>query len=155
MGMYVGLKSIIRYARGQCYWALRPKMIAFFPTVSVETFMPLFLRMSTVVRNITKKKKGRLIEQFFFIVTDTLSLGDRTIDNMDRHAGQNRPRNQLLADPSGLKPKVEPMFDYSQNTNVTALIGKTAYLTCRVRNLGDKTVRPFATFIIFDSDLYC
>lgn len=100
-------------------------------------------------------KKGRSIEQFFFIVTDTLSLGDRTIDNMDRHAGQNRPRNQLLADPSGLKPKVEPMFDYSQNTNVTALIGKTAYLTCRVRNLGDKTVRPFATFIIFDSDLYC
>lgn len=100
-------------------------------------------------------KKGRSIEQFFFIVTDTLSLGDRMIDNMDRHAGQNRPRNQLLADPSGLKPKVEPMFDYSQNTNVTALIGKTAYLTCRVRNLGDKTVRPFATFIIFDSDLYC
>ncbi|XP_071860656.1 zwei Ig domain protein zig-8 isoform X2 [Bombus fervidus] len=62
------------------------------------------------------------------------------MDNMDRHAGQNRPRNQLLADPSGLKPKVEPTFDYSQNTNVTALIGKTAYLTCRVRNLGDKTV---------------
>ncbi|KAK1123118.1 hypothetical protein K0M31_008751 [Melipona bicolor] len=62
------------------------------------------------------------------------------MDNMDRHASQNRPRNQLLADPSGLKPKVEPTFDYSQNTNVTALIGKTAYLTCRVRNLGDKTV---------------
>ncbi|KOX71157.1 Kin of IRRE-like protein 1 [Melipona quadrifasciata] len=71
---------------------------------------------------------------------DTLSLGDRTMDNMDRHASQNRPRNQLLADPSGLKPKVEPTFDYSQNTNVTALIGKTAYLTCRVRNLGDKTI---------------
>lgn len=75
------------------------------------------------------------------MVTDTLSLGERTADNMERHASQARPRNQLLVDASGLKPKVEPTFDYSQNTNVTALVGKTAYLTCRVRNLGDKTVR--------------
>ncbi|XP_076763051.1 zwei Ig domain protein zig-8 [Xylocopa sonorina] len=73
----------------------------------------------------------------FMCTEDTLSLGDRTIDNMDRHASQSRPRNQLLVD---LKPKAEPTFDYSQNTNVTALVGKTAYLTCRVRNLGDKTV---------------
>lgn len=96
-----------------------------------------------------------MIEQFFFIVTDTLSLEDRTIDNMDQHAGQNGPRNQLLVGFSGLKRTMEPMFDYSQNTNVTALIGKTAYLTCRVRNLCDRTVRSFATLIIFDSDLYC
>lgn len=64
MGMYVGLKSIIRYARGQCYWALRPKMIAFFPTVSVETFVPLFLRMSTAIRNLTKK---RTIDRAIFL----------------------------------------------------------------------------------------
>lgn len=62
------------------------------------------------------------------------------MDNMDRHGGQGRPRNQML-DPPNMKLKVEPTFDYSQNTNVTALIGKTAYLTCRVRNLGDKSVR--------------
>ncbi|XP_006561928.1 cell adhesion molecule 2 isoform X2 [Apis mellifera] len=61
------------------------------------------------------------------------------MDNMDRHGGQGRPRNQML-DPPNMKLKVEPTFDYSQNTNVTALIGKTAYLTCRVRNLGDKSV---------------
>lgn len=74
------------------------------------------------------------------VVADTLSLGDRTMDNTDRHGGQGRPRNQML-DPPNMKLKVEPTFDYSQNTNVTALIGKTAYLTCRVRNLGDKSVR--------------
>ncbi|XP_076171746.1 zwei Ig domain protein zig-8 isoform X1 [Ptiloglossa arizonensis] len=74
----------------------------------------------------------------FMCTEDTLSLGDRTIDNMDRHSSQSRPRNQLLADSNG--GKAEPTFDYSQNTNVTALIGKSAYLTCRVRNLGDKTV---------------
>ncbi|XP_034194517.1 zwei Ig domain protein zig-8 [Osmia lignaria lignaria] len=75
----------------------------------------------------------------FMCTEDTLSLGDRTID-MDRHVSQSRPRNQLLVDPSSVKAKAEPTFDYSQNTNVTALIGKTAYLTCRVRNVGDKTV---------------
>ncbi|XP_006607692.1 cell adhesion molecule 2-like isoform X1 [Apis dorsata] len=75
----------------------------------------------------------------FMCTEDTLSLGDRTMDNMDRHGGQGRPRNQML-DPPNMKLKVEPTFDYSQNTNVTALIGKTAYLTCRVRNLGDKSV---------------
>ncbi|XP_029156642.1 cell adhesion molecule 2-like [Nylanderia fulva] len=76
----------------------------------------------------------------FMCTEDTLSLGDRTIDNIDRHAIQTRPRQQLLDHSSGLKSKPEPIFDFSQNTNVTALIGKTAYLTCRVRNLGDKTV---------------
>lgn len=83
------------------------------------------------------------ISEFIF-VSDTLSLGDRTIDNIDRHAIQTRPRQQLLDHSSGLKSKPEPTFDFSQNTNVTALIGKTAYLTCRVRNLGDKTVRTFS-----------
>ncbi|XP_015181460.1 PREDICTED: peroxidasin homolog [Polistes dominula] len=77
----------------------------------------------------------------FMCTEDTLSLGDRTLDNMDRRTSQsNRPRQQILDNSSGLKIKPEPSFDYSQNTNVTALIGKSAYLICRVRNLGDKTV---------------
>nr|KAF7394346.1 hypothetical protein H0235_016941 [Vespula pensylvanica] len=76
----------------------------------------------------------------FMCTEDTLSLGDRMLDNMDRRTSQsNRARQQILDNSSGLKP--DPSFDYSQNTNVTALIGKTAYLICRVRNLGDKTKR--------------
>lgn len=34
-----------------------------------------------------------------------------------------------------------PYFDVSASRNVTALVGKTATLSCRVRNLGDRTVR--------------
>ncbi|XP_017769070.1 PREDICTED: kin of IRRE-like protein 2 isoform X8 [Nicrophorus vespilloides] len=34
----------------------------------------------------------------------------------------------------------EPYFDTMSPRNVTALVGKSAYLTCRVRNLGNKTV---------------
>lgn len=34
----------------------------------------------------------------------------------------------------------EPYFDESTSRNVTALIGKSAYLSCRVKCLGNKTV---------------
>lgn len=34
-----------------------------------------------------------------------------------------------------------PYFDVSATKNVTALVGNTAYLNCRVRNLGNKTVK--------------
>ncbi|KAL6428087.1 hypothetical protein ACFW04_008454 [Cataglyphis niger] len=37
-----------------------------------------------------------------------------------------------------------PYFDKSVSTNVTALLGKTTYLNCRVKNLGNKTNRPRA-----------
>lgn len=33
-----------------------------------------------------------------------------------------------------------PFFDKSASTNVTALVGKTAKLKCRVRNLQNRTV---------------
>ncbi|XP_050067310.1 uncharacterized protein LOC126556135 [Anopheles maculipalpis] len=34
----------------------------------------------------------------------------------------------------------EPYFDDTTPTNVTGLVGKSAYLSCRVKNLGNKTV---------------
>lgn len=35
---------------------------------------------------------------------------------------------------------IGPYFDTTGSKNVTALLGKTAYLNCRVKNLGNKTV---------------
>ena len=35
---------------------------------------------------------------------------------------------------------MEPYFDPTTPRNVTALMGKSAYLSCRVRNLANKTV---------------
>lgn len=43
-----------------------------------------------------------------------------------------------------------PYFDTSASKNVTALVGKTAYLNCRVRNLGNRTV----SFNIFYSSKF-
>lgn len=37
-----------------------------------------------------------------------------------------------------------PFFDKAASKNVTALVGKTAYLNCRVRNLGNRTVGNFS-----------
>lgn len=36
--------------------------------------------------------------------------------------------------------RLEPYFDPNVNQNVTALVGKSAYLNCIVKNLGNKTV---------------
>ncbi|CAO1426323.1 unnamed protein product [Diamesa hyperborea] len=40
------------------------------------------------------------------------------------------------------QPKIinGPSFDMSVSNNITGLVGKSAYLSCRVRNLGNKTV---------------
>lgn len=65
---------------------------------------------------------------------------------------QNQPNNDFskLAANADLinKAKVDleainhngPYFDKMVSKNVTALLGKTCYLTCRVKNLGNRTV---------------
>lgn len=37
-------------------------------------------------------------------------------------------------------PVIGPQFDYTAFRNITTLVGNTAYLKCRVRNIGNKTV---------------
>lgn len=46
----------------------------------------------------------------------------------------------------------EPYFDAQTPKIVTALVAKSAYLTCRVRNLGNRTVSEF--FNIFRKHAY-
>uniref|UniRef100_A0ABD2X6Q6 Ig-like domain-containing protein n=1 Tax=Trichogramma kaykai TaxID=54128 RepID=A0ABD2X6Q6_9HYME len=78
---------------------------------------------------------------FTYDLKNTLSLGERTMEPAERHSStNNRPRQQMLDTTTGQKSKLEPGFDLMQPTNVTSPVGKTAYLTCRVHNLGDKTV---------------
>jgi hypothetical protein len=42
-----------------------------------------------------------------------------------------------------------PYFDKTASKNVTALVGHTAYLNCRVRNLGNRTVSYGNSYDIF------
>lgn len=41
-----------------------------------------------------------------------------------------------------------PYFDANIPNNVTAIVGKSAFLRCRVRNLGNKTVKPAIYILI-------
>ncbi|CAH2238512.1 jg6206 [Pararge aegeria aegeria] len=41
--------------------------------------------------------------------------------------------------PAGGSARLAPSFDAATPRNVTALVGKSAYLSCRVRNLGNRT----------------
>jgi hypothetical protein len=48
-----------------------------------------------------------------------------------------------------------PYFDVSASRNVTALVGKTATLNCRVRNLGDRTVSEISLLSLVYSTHSC
>lgn len=59
--------------------------------------------------------------------------------------GPTMSKNTTIEDPGGGdESQFGPYIAKSASKNVTALLGKTAYLNCRVKNLGNKTViRPF------------
>ncbi|XP_045492211.1 uncharacterized protein LOC123691721 isoform X2 [Colias croceus] len=44
-------------------------------------------------------------------------------------------------------PRTGPYFDLAASKNVTALLGKTAYLNCRVKNLGNKTLNMQVSWV--------
>lgn len=52
----------------------------------------------------------------------------------------NAIRTGVAVEPPRPTPRTGPYFDLAASKNVTALLGKTAYLNCRVKNLGNKTV---------------
>ncbi|XP_073962110.1 neurotrimin-like isoform X3 [Choristoneura fumiferana] len=57
-------------------------------------------------------------------------------DNAIRGASDPRPT-----------PRTGPYFDPVASKNVTALLGKTAYLNCRVKNLGNKTINMQVSWV--------
>lgn len=42
---------------------------------------------------------------------------------------------------SDTKPDNEPFFDHAVMTNLSEHLGSHAFLRCRIKNLGDRTVR--------------
>ena len=54
-----------------------------------------------------------------------------------------KPGNHGRRRPSSRQPSLSPgpYFDHHRTRNVTAFEGVTAYLVCRVRRLGNNTVR--------------
>lgn len=81
----------------------------------------------------------RFVFPIFFLGVSSAFLEQRTKD------GYNTFDDTSTIFPSShnsiINPKWnEPNFDTTVPNNVTALVGKSAYLSCKVRNLGNKTV---------------
>ncbi|KAL1130066.1 hypothetical protein AAG570_013009 [Ranatra chinensis] len=68
-------------------------------------------------------------------IPDTIMDRGRCLESAYMPNGANALRS---ATPRPVNPK-EPYFDTSAPQNVSALIGKSAYLTCKVRNIGNRT----------------
>ncbi|XP_069163039.1 LOW QUALITY PROTEIN: kin of IRRE-like protein 1 [Procambarus clarkii] len=56
-----------------------------------------------------------------------------------QEAGEGSTEDLLLTEGQLYDPD-QPFFDFEESANVTALLGKTAILNCRVKNIGNRTV---------------
>lgn len=61
--------------------------------------------------------------------------------------------NALPAGGAGAGARLAPSFDAATPRNVTALVGKSAYLSCRVRNLGNRTVSQEPTLTASNTEI--
>jgi hypothetical protein len=65
----------------------------------------------------------------------------RDVQNTDKVMSKsiNAPAEKNMIDVDAARP-IGPYIDKEFSKNVTALIGKTAYLNCKVKNFSNKTV---------------
>lgn len=68
----------------------------------------------------------------------TAMVPQRSNNNLDLIDEQQRQSLSAAATATGTASG--PFFDKMASKNVTALLGKTTYLNCRIKNLGNKTV---------------
>lgn len=77
---------------------------------------------------------------FFSLHFSDLSQGGyQDLDDIDNPSENIIPTEDPFKLLTNFK-RLEPYFDPNVNSNVTALVGKSAYLNCIVKNLGNKTV---------------
>lgn len=61
----------------------------------------------------------------------------------------NGASGNSLSDNTNANGNRGPHFDTAASKNVTALLGKTAYLNCRVKNISNKTVSIVSYILVF------
>ncbi|XP_028028592.1 tyrosine-protein phosphatase Lar-like isoform X1 [Bombyx mandarina] len=101
----------------------------------------------------------------FFLAVAFCIICPEYVSSAQRELGKGSPANtSATASPSGSvdnairtgaavadtprpTPRTGPYFDLVASKNVTALLGKTAYLNCRVKNLGNKTLNMQVSWV--------
>lgn len=80
------------------------------------------------------------ISFLFFFAGLTLCYQRQSVSNNNHNNAEAKPTHlPPLHYPHGHKWN-EPYFDLTMPRNITSLVGKSAYLGCRVKHLGNKTV---------------
>jgi hypothetical protein len=105
------------------------------------------LVMRYAVLSITNKRNKKNASSNLLYISSFLSDSDLYCWSLAVRAAQKESTGNTL-EFSGSRSG--PYFDKGASKNVTALLGKTAYLNCRVKNLGNKTVsidNKLSTFI--------
>lgn len=77
------------------------------------------------------------------VITDSINKGQPQQPNSTHQNTINVPSQTSTAAPvttTVYGSPTDPFFERKSSKNVTALLGKTTYLNCRVKNLGNKTV---------------
>ncbi|CAG9759356.1 unnamed protein product [Ceutorhynchus assimilis] len=69
-----------------------------------------------------------------------MSSASNRMNSLEQDTQTEQPPPVQLGPSHIPQNRFEPYFDAMTPRNVTALVGKSAYLSCRVRNLGNKTV---------------
>lgn len=77
-----------------------------------------------------------LLAAFLLIFATSIFTPAMCIIQNDPLSFESRSLDYLFQE----KHRSEPVFDESTTKNVTTASGKTVYLPCRIRNLGDRTV---------------
>uniref|UniRef100_A0A182MNR2 Ig-like domain-containing protein n=1 Tax=Anopheles culicifacies TaxID=139723 RepID=A0A182MNR2_9DIPT len=122
----------------------------------------MFLNGTLVPEGITKSLQTFSEEQFLLELSDDRSSSQGThptvrsrppylgnlhlgFHHQHHHPAPETSENEIYdSDESNLlRTPLDrgPHFDLSASKNITALVGKTAYLNCRVKNIGNKTIR--------------
>ncbi|XP_021708568.1 uncharacterized protein LOC110679012 isoform X1 [Aedes aegypti] len=103
-------------------------------------WMAVFLDMSDTVNGSQREasKQQPQQQQQQTTTKDTASQGILPGGGGSSSSSSGSSRNSN-AEPTDAT-RTGPYFDLSASKNVTALLGKTAYLNCRVKNLGNKTM---------------
>ncbi|XP_075972643.1 neurotrimin-like isoform X2 [Anticarsia gemmatalis] len=100
----------------------------------------------------------------FFLAVAFCIICPEYVSSAQRELGKGSPTNaSATASPAGSvdnairsgaamdgprpTPRTGPYFDLVASKNVTALLGKTAYLNCRVKNLGNKTLNMQVSWV--------
>uniref|UniRef100_A0A146LIB2 Neurotrimin n=2 Tax=Lygus hesperus TaxID=30085 RepID=A0A146LIB2_LYGHE len=78
-----------------------------------------------------------LLFTLLFISSNSVKGAQTTGNNASKTGSKTSGAGQNALTPT---TRTGPMIDKPSSKNVTALLGKTAYLNCKVKNLGNKTV---------------